>query len=654
VTEVPEKELKSYLTTSKVCIERTIPAIVRQKVQRFEGSNENFVRSVGVLYQGGLISKRKYQAIRNNDSLKSSYFMNNTCVPRIVPYNKLIKYVNNIDIGKIYKLEELADSLQKPKVNGVYKNLEELLLRMSQMYLQVLPVADNITWFNGQDGCFYVAIGADGAPFGKDDSATAFLVSFLNILDGVASCNNNFLLMGSNCSETHPLMFSYVQHVVAEMEAIEAKEYVVLDRKVTFRCRLIPADQKWHACMGGELSNAATFFSTYANVSSASSQTKGGSIGDKTCTWQPWSYKKRLEVADQVSIFKAKNKLGEKCSTSERSKVTKFIAGKSSRQEFKPFLGKYIDNAMPDPLHNTNNAWQKWHLQVLFIALKLVKPEVIKKSANDVSKLPDDCVFVKYLNCLETTVKCGRLLKNIIRWFNENKSGIKASEFSYRFTGKESKLFCWNFMYIISTILEQPGLDEKTKIKLYSLAFHGLTLRNSVSLFSRVEVSGQDIKMLKENCSLYFNACAIFDTKASQTAWTIGYAIPYHTEILFSDLGYGLGLNTTQGREAKHTKLAKFAENTIKPKRWEQVMKHDFITNIWLKEQHPASQSSPKTKSSTGNQYIPEHCFLDNYCFCGLSKEVGKTMCLICSSDIMSLIRESCISGKINALLLQK
>ena len=47
--------------------------------------------------------------------------------------------------------------------------------------------------------------------FGKDDTATAYLFSFLNLLNRVQSCNDNHLLLGANC-EDHPLMKSYSNH----------------------------------------------------------------------------------------------------------------------------------------------------------------------------------------------------------------------------------------------------------------------------------------------------------------------------------------------------------------------------------------------------------------------------------------------------------
>ena len=49
----------------------------------------------------------------------------------------------------------------------------------------------------------------DGAPFGKDDSALAWLVSFLNCGHRISSRNENFLL-GANCSEDCEAIRRYV------------------------------------------------------------------------------------------------------------------------------------------------------------------------------------------------------------------------------------------------------------------------------------------------------------------------------------------------------------------------------------------------------------------------------------------------------------
>ena len=47
------------------------------------------------------------------------------------------------------------------------------------------------------------ALGADGAPSGKLGTHTPLLVSFLNVVDKVASTNHNFLLFGASVPEDH-------------------------------------------------------------------------------------------------------------------------------------------------------------------------------------------------------------------------------------------------------------------------------------------------------------------------------------------------------------------------------------------------------------------------------------------------------------------
>ena len=72
-----------------------------------------------------------------------------------------------------------------------------------------------------------VAIGADGAPFGKDDEATAWLLSFINVGEQIASHNENFLLAGANCSKSHVVMKLYAKKLVSDIAYVESKRYTV-------------------------------------------------------------------------------------------------------------------------------------------------------------------------------------------------------------------------------------------------------------------------------------------------------------------------------------------------------------------------------------------------------------------------------------------
>ena len=108
-----------------------------------------------------------------------------------------------------------------------------------------------------------MAVGADGAPFGKDDTVTAYLVSFLNPLNRVQSCDDNNLLL----EEDHPLMKSYSNHLREEMEQIEEKTLTTkIGEQVVFKFELIPSDMKWMSSHLRELNNCATYFPPFANV----------------------------------------------------------------------------------------------------------------------------------------------------------------------------------------------------------------------------------------------------------------------------------------------------------------------------------------------------------------------------------------------------
>ena len=115
---------------------------------------------------------------------------------------------------------------------------------------------------------FRIAIGADGAPFGKDDEATAWLLSFLNVGKHIQSQNDNFLISGANCSESHIGMKRYAKKLVHDISYIEKQSYTVNGVKVKFTVDFVPCDMKWLSTVAGELNNAAYYFSSFGNVNS--------------------------------------------------------------------------------------------------------------------------------------------------------------------------------------------------------------------------------------------------------------------------------------------------------------------------------------------------------------------------------------------------
>lgn len=76
--------------------------------------------------------------------------------------------------------------------------------------------------------------------------------------------------------------------LVSDIAYVESKKYTVAGYPVQFKFKLVPSDMKWLATFAGELSNAAHYFSTFANVHEANKNTVNGSIGEgERFTWQP-------------------------------------------------------------------------------------------------------------------------------------------------------------------------------------------------------------------------------------------------------------------------------------------------------------------------------------------------------------------------------
>lgn len=80
-------------------------------------------------------------------------------LPRLVLYNKLVKFLNEADIGALYSVREnlCSDLEPEEQVDGCYRNLTESLLRLASFYLTTLK-AEEIERF-GEPNTFRVAIG---------------------------------------------------------------------------------------------------------------------------------------------------------------------------------------------------------------------------------------------------------------------------------------------------------------------------------------------------------------------------------------------------------------------------------------------------------------------------------------------------------------
>ena len=199
----------------------------------------------------------------------------------------------------------------------------------------LLKVAqENLLWFNNEINTFHVALGGDGAPFGKDDTPCSWLVSFLNRGKHILSNSENFLIFGANCPESSPVVQRYVKlsEIEQKMEKIEFN-----GREVRFIFSEFPNDLKMLAFLAGELSVSATYFSTFGNVNTSNCNVISGTFGPgPTHTWQPWEYSERVAISKEVEKLKLKLEKQKGSKPTKRNKITSFISDQKSRQEFCP------------------------------------------------------------------------------------------------------------------------------------------------------------------------------------------------------------------------------------------------------------------------------------------------------------------------------
>ena len=159
-------------------------------------------------------------------------------IPSLLPYNKLMEHVKTIKQKKKKKkgnVEEVfcADLKEEEKVNACFRYLTDFLPSLASFYLTLeQQTEERLLWFNTPN-TFQVVLGRNDALFGKDDSATAWNVSFLN-RGHVLSGNENFRIFGANCSESSVPVQRYVKDLLQEMTTIEDKTDSINEKDIKF------------------------------------------------------------------------------------------------------------------------------------------------------------------------------------------------------------------------------------------------------------------------------------------------------------------------------------------------------------------------------------------------------------------------------------
>ena len=416
--------------------------------------------------------------------------------------------------------------------------------------------------------------------------------------------------------------------------------------KYTFKLEELPNDMKMLAMLAGELTVSAKYFSPFANVSLADCRDVKGTFGTESSNkWKPWNYQQRVNVVNKVNAFKKRVALEKISEKTKRSKITDYIAKQNSRQEVLPLLSSYINKAHVEPLHLKNNAWQYFFKAVFTEAISKSKlPADCKKF----SEVPTESPFARVITALQTEVKTRRLANKTKQSFNETQGS--GAPLHYRFTGKDSRCFCHNFMRLIKWLSCESDSRKESQTVL-TLAYLGVRLRDCVSLFNRFQITLGQIGQLSIACHEYFKInLLLLPSSVNSTVWTLGHIVPAHCHQVLEKYGQGLGMVTMEGRETKHIFLKKLSESTTYQNRWVEILRHEYVMLIWL-PQHGFQQPEAASKNEA---YIPERVFSDpSYCYCGLLKASPEdAKCFFCGHQIMKLIEQSVKDGKIAPQLL--
>lgn len=573
------------------------------------------------------MGKRKYQALRSANKCEGEL--------NFTPYQDLSKHIQSIDIGLLHHTSTLGTDTSglEPleNIEGYYRNLRVYALRLAQFYLDMDEKRDEkLNSFpgyprkNASSFLFLMAIGGDQAPL----VGTSFLLSFLNVGKRVASSFDNFLLFGTNAKESSYVVKMYLQKLLEDIKFLEENVFSVeingQTRYVEFKLRLLPNDMKMLCFLCGELTNASTFFTSFADVAKHDSTdlSKRFSLdGDEF--WKPWAYERRVSDAARVEMKKSEIDLKENLSK-RRSVITQYISTVlKSRQEFLPHLGEYIDLVRCEPLHVKNNVVKELFMIIFNIA---VKETAVPKCVSKFKNLSDDHVFKEFVLNVKSHMRSTQLAKQMITWFNDSLPKLHKStkEFDFRFRGKESRCYLLYFPSLISSVMKKCKIPENRRV-LYSTFYRSIYLREVISYSVRIEdITGATLRKMEVAARKLFCASVLVEKSVTPSLWVLCNVAPIHARELYDELGYGLGINTMEGREQKHQQIQKYAVNSTFQSRWEFIFRHEFIQLVHLPN---CGEKSYRYNGKTVS-YTPT--VGEGQCSCSLPLVAGK--CEICSS----------------------
>ena len=195
--------------------------------------------------------------------------------------------------------------------------------------------------------------------------------------------------------------------------------------------------------------------------------------------------------------------------------------------------------------------------------------------------IPADSMFPVFVTSVKMLMKCHKLSKKLIEWFNcEGRDAV----FSFRFRGEESGKYLKHFPQMIAMLLKNTNVLNHHE-RLIQFFFQSLLLRKLVSYSVRILGLKSEVVDEMEHIGLkLFKCCCIHDRNITPSLWTFTNVAPVHTKWLVEKMGLGLGVNSMEGREQKHQKIFQYMKNSTAQEKWENVFRHEFISCVYLRE----------------------------------------------------------------------
>ena len=579
----------------------------------FFKSTENKMRSLSIYYSHNVMGKEKYISLRKANR-NSDYQQQQ--IANYIPYKELSVYIRSIDIGVVNPVSEVTP--------GCCRQIGSFVLRLAEFYMSVNQHRkDKLMEFpsfekkSADSFLFLLSFGGDGAP----GVGTVFNISFINVGCRLLSSSETHMVFGADVDETSDTVKIFLKQAVQDFEYLESKVFTVkvqnIEKQVEFKLTELPNDMKMLCFLGGELSNAAKYFTTFADVSSVDSLHSKKVFG---VDWKPYPYSRRLTDGKKAQMKWNEINSSNNAYTTKRSKFTNYISNTlNSRQEKTPLMGRYISEAKADPLHLKNNVCKEYFNKFWIIIYCSVGDK-----AKSFGMLKDTSIFASLVNFIRKDMKLNALAKKMISWFNETTRSIE-KDFKYRFRGQESNAFLKHFPTLFLKFLYTVENDSQKKKMFFRTYYQLIYVRKLVSYSVRLlNFSQSDLDDNILCGRKLFVACCKHYTAMSPSLWVLCNAAPNHAKLTFSSYGFGLGVNSMEPREQKHQRIKKYSENTTPQNKWPMIFRHEFVSTIFLREMgYDAISYRP-----SANKYVPD--VSEGFCSnCGLT--LSGTVCILCN-----------------------